>query len=149
MKGEYGMTEVLKTIEQPLTEELVQNLVGKFIHVPTNNHKVPDEINGGDQEINVWFGGRVAGYEKAHIEYDYITNEFLQEPMTHYNVLLVDGMGYVLSNVGDVEIHEISKDEYEAMVQEFIASQIVAQQENETIALAQEPKRILLPGDDF
>jgi hypothetical protein len=107
--------ETLKTLEQPLTKELVESLVGLFIHVPTNLHKINDQE--GEREENVWFAGQVAGYEQAVVHFNYGEQTFKDEPTIYYNLLLTDGMGYVLSSE-KVEINKLDENEFQAMLEE-------------------------------
>lgn len=125
---------MLKTKEQALTEELVAGLAGKFVHVPTNIHKVPTPT-GATTEANVWFAGRVAGYEKAVLNFDYETGTFTDEPKVYFNLLLTDGMGYVLTTENDLEIVELTEEEFEKMVEEH-------RKEQEAKA------QIILPGEE-
>lgn len=140
------MSQVVKFVDQELNEELVQSLIGKFIHVPTNMHKVFNQFEGKEEEVNVWFGGKVAGYEKAYIHFNFETKEFMEEPEVYYNILLTDGMGYVLSQT-KVEILEITEEEFMALVAEHHANQIAEQPK--LIVPESADKKILVPGRDF
>lgn len=136
----------VKTVDQEITEELVSSLVKKYIHVPTNIHK--NAQSEEEEEANAWFAGEVAGFEKAVLHFDYMKGEFREEPITFYNILLSDGMGYVLSN-DTCEINEITKEEFDKMVQEHIANQVVEEETQralQEIALPEKP-RLILPGE--
>ncbi|SNS20801.1 hypothetical protein SAMN05446037_100627 [Anaerovirgula multivorans] len=125
---------MVKTKEQELTEGLISGLLGNFISVPTNVFKVNDPVDG-EVELNCWFAGRVAGYEVAHVIYDHMTQEFLEEPMESFAVLLCDGMRYQLSE--DCEVKKITEEKFAEMVAEHQASQIM------------EKPKLLKPGEDF
>lgn len=134
----------IKTVDQQITEELVASMVRKYIHVPTNTHTNGD----GGEEVNAWFAGQVAGFEKAVLHFDYLKSEYRDEPATFYNILLSDGMGYVLSNDA-CEILEITKEEFDTMVQQHIAEQVVEEETQrivQDIALPDKP-RLILPGE--
>lgn len=143
--------KIVKPISEPITEELVRSLIGKYIHVPTNMHEVPNDLEGGMEETNVWFGGLVAGYEKAVMKFDFHKKEFFEgEPKVFFNILLADGMGYVLSATGDVEIREVTEDEFNDLVAEYVAEQAAKQAQEDlitgtdrTIIVPDEPKIIL------
>jgi len=115
--------QIVKATEEQITEELVKGLVSKIVHVPTNMHTINNPMENHSETVNVWFAGMVAGYEKAYLNYDYETKEFLKEPVSYFNILLTDGMGYVLSNNGDVEIRVISEEEFNELVKEHKAKQ--------------------------
>lgn len=132
------MAEVIKTKDQAVTENLVKELVGKHIHVPTNMHDIKTEDGTG--EVNAWFGGRVAGYEKAEIHFDYEKQEFMDEPSTIYNILLCDGLGYVLSN-RESEVNIITEEEFQEMVEEHKKKQKEAQ------AKAEAKNSLILPDN--
>jgi uncharacterized lipoprotein YmbA len=134
----------IKALDQELTEELVASMVKRYIHVPTNIHKNAEN----DEEANAWFAGQVAGFEKAILHFDYLKGEYRDEPVTFFNILLCDGMGYVLSNES-CEINEITKEDFDAMVQQHIADQVVEEETQRIvreIALP-EPKKLILPGE--
>ena len=126
---------VLKDLQTPLTEELVTGWVGKLIHVTTNKHKSFNPLLNKEVEENVWFAGKVAGWEKRHLAYDYLTDTFNEEPLVYYTILLTDGMSYVLSS-GDVEVEEITLEKLTEMVEE--------QQRKKAVK-----DSILLPNKDF
>jgi serine/threonine protein phosphatase PrpC len=115
--------QVIKTEETPLTEELVFDLVDKFIFCPDNLQMARNE-QGDVEEVNAWFGGFVYGYEKAILFYDYATNEKLEEPKVFFNLLLSDGLGYVLSKTKCV-IHELTEEEYNEKLADFEMKQIM------------------------
>lgn len=111
---------VVKTIDQPLNEEMLKELIGKYVHVPTNKIEVPNEF-GDTMTHNVWFGGVVAGYEVGVVAYDYINMAF-GEPKTHYNILLTNGTAFVLSDT-ELEIRELTQEEFEQLVADEKAKQ--------------------------
>lgn len=130
------MSKLVKDLGTDVNENLVKELVGKFVNVPTNNHKVKDPIDG-EIVVNAWFAGRVAGYEKAYVIFDYINQEMLDVPKEYFNILLCDGMAYILAD--DSEIHEISEEEFAEMVAEHEAK----------LTLEKVKPKILKPGSDF
>lgn len=133
------MPQVIKAKDQPLTEEIVASLIGKFVHVPTNFHEMQTPT-GAITKVNVWFAGVVAGYEKALIGFDYETGEFT-EPKAYFNVHLTDGMGYILTTVNDLEINELTEEEFQALVEEHKEAQ-----NKPEIILPEAPKLQLLDG---
>lgn len=114
------MAVLLKKLNEELTEELSHQVIGKYVHVPTNMHTT--QTAEGEEEVNIWFGGRVAGIEKAVIAFDYEQQEFRDEPITYTNFLLTDGMGYTV-NLLNSEIYEITKEEFEEMLADHLATQ--------------------------
>ncbi|MGG4492735.1 hypothetical protein [Brevibacillus reuszeri] len=114
------MAELLKKMGEELTEELSLQLIGKYIHVPTNMHMSREE--DGEEEVNIWFGGCVAGIEKAVIAFDYENQEFREEALTYTNFLLTDGMGYTLNSLKS-EVFEITKEEFEVLLADHLATQ--------------------------
>lgn len=141
------MPKIVKGVKDPLTEDMVKGLIGHLVHVPVNIHTVPDMLGEGTKR-NVWFAGKVAGYEKVCIAYDIHKREFIDEPKVFFNVLLVDGMSYALSPDGDVEITIITEEEYEKLLAEYVAREAVSSLENKIIEVRQS-KKILKPGEDF
>lgn len=135
------MPQVIKAKDQAITEEIVKRLIGKFVHVPTNFHDVATPT-GATTKVNVWFAGVVAGYEKAVIGFDYETGEFNEEPQIFFNVHLTDGMGYVLTNDYDLEINELTEEEFTQLVEEHKEAQNTPE-----IILPETPKLQLLDGD--
>jgi hypothetical protein len=133
------MAKIIKPLGEKVTEETVKGLVGKLIHVPTNQHTFPQE----NTTINAWFAGQVAGYEKAYIKYDYEKGEFMEEPHLFFNVLLTDGKGYLLELVNS-EIVELTEDEWNTMVAEYQAKTTITEVEKELIV--PERKIILAEG---
>lgn len=107
------MSKLIKAVNEKLTEEMLKGLMGKFINVPTNPH-VTQTPTGATGTVNAWFAGKVAGYEKAYVGFDYPAQEYYEEPKTYYQALLCDGMGYVLSD--GAEIFEISEQDFVQLV---------------------------------
>lgn len=103
---------LIKTTADKLDEHILENLKGKYIYVPTN--KVRDEEN---KEHNIWFAGQVAGYEKTKNFYDYVNEKFLETPIISFNILLTDGMCYVLSE--ESVIYEITEEEFLDLVERY------------------------------
>ncbi|MGZ0051984.1 hypothetical protein [Brevibacillus gelatini] len=112
------MAVLLKKMNEELTEELSRQVIGKYVHVPTNLHKSPNT----EEEVNIWFCGCVAGIEEAVIAFDYENQEFREEPITYTNFLLTDGMGYTVNRLKS-EIFEITKEEFEVMLADHLATQ--------------------------
>lgn len=111
------MTHMIKAKEDKLTEEIVASMIGKYIHAPTNMHEVQTPT-GATTQANVWFAGSVAGYEKAVIGFNYEEGIFHEEPQTFYNVHLTDGMGYILTSAYELEIHELTEEEFNQLIEE-------------------------------
>ncbi|WP_340013599.1 hypothetical protein [Paenibacillus sp. FSL K6-1318] len=111
------MTHMIKAKEDKLTEEIVASMIGKYIHAPTNMHEVQTPT-GATTQANVWFAGRVAGYEKAVIGFNYEEGTFHEEAQTFYNVHLTDGMGYILTSAFELEIHELTEEEFNQLIVE-------------------------------
>jgi hypothetical protein len=123
----------------PIAEEVLLGLVGKTIHATTN--KLVDREGN---EHNVWFAGVVAGYQKAVLAYDYIGDKVLDVANVQFQMLLTDGMAYTLS-CSDLEIKELTEDEFAALVAEFTAAQVTS----DIILPEKKEKKIILPGRDF
>lgn len=134
------MAQVIKAKDQVLTEEIVASMIGKYVHAPTNMHEVQTPT-GGTTKVNVWFAGVVAGYEKAVIGFNYEDGSFNEQPQTFFNVHLTDGMGYILTTTLDLEIQELSEEEFESLVEEK-----KAEQNTPEIILPEAPKLHLLDG---
>ncbi|MEK4367765.1 hypothetical protein [Paenibacillus sp. FSL R5-0473] len=111
------MTHMIKAKEDKLTEEIVASMIGKYIHAPTNMHEIQTPT-GATTKANVWFAGRVAGYEKAVIGFNYEEGTFHEELQTFYNVHLTDGMGYILTSAYELEIHELTEEEFNQLIEE-------------------------------
>lgn len=110
------MTNVLKSKETDITEELLASMIGKMIHVPTNEHVVVKQLTDTKEIVNVWFAGVVAGYDKQIVGFNYATDEFC-EPYTVYSLLLTDGHAYVLSPTA-CEVNEITMEDFTIMIEE-------------------------------
>jgi len=111
------MTHMIKAKDDKLTEEIVASLIGKYIHAPTNMHEIQTPT-GATTKANVWFAGSVAGYEKAVIGFNYEEGTFHEELQTFYNVHLTDGMGYILTSAYELEIHELTEEEFNQLIEE-------------------------------
>lgn len=109
------MTQVIKAKSDTLTEEIVASMIGKYVHAPTNIHEVQTPT-GATTKANVWFAGMVAGYEKAVIGFNYEDGEFSEQLQTFFNVHLTDGMGYILTTTFELELLELSKEEFEQLI---------------------------------
>lgn len=147
------MSRTIKAFDQPVTEELIQGMIGRLVHAPTNKHVINNPMeNNQEEEVNAWFAGQVAGYEKAYIQFDYEKNEMLEEPQLHYNLLLTDGMGYLISQK-EAEIFEITDTEWESLLAEYHATEMVKEEAQKLILpdednIIQMDKKIILPGDE-
>lgn len=111
------MTQVIKAKSDTLTENIVASMIGKYVHAPTNIHEVQTPT-GATTKANVWFAGMVAGYEKAVIGFNYEDGEFREQPQTFFNVHLTDGMGYILTTAFELELLELSKEEFEQLMED-------------------------------
>ncbi|WP_419889286.1 hypothetical protein [Paenibacillus xylanexedens] len=111
------MTHMIKAKDDKLTEEIVASMIGKYIHAPTNMHEIQTPT-GATTKANVWFAGLVAGYEKAIIGFNYEEGTFHEELQTFYNVHLTDGMGYILTSAYELEIHELTEEEFNQLIEE-------------------------------
>jgi hypothetical protein len=148
------MAKVIKPLEETVTDQFVDSLLGKYIHVPTNKHVFPNPMeNGKEEEINAWFAGQVAGCEKAILVFDYETKEMLETPVVHYNILLTDGMGYLLSQT-EAEVIELTDVEFTELLAEHHAHQAIEEEAPKLITpdndkVIQLDRKIQLPGKDF
>ncbi|WP_186381056.1 hypothetical protein [Paenibacillus xylanexedens] len=155
------MTTETQTFLGGVPKEAVADLIGKFIHVPTN--MVPDPENEGE-EVNAWFAGQVAGFDTATLAFDFRDLTFFEdkgeENMHILSVLTTDGISYMLSD-GHVEIKVLTKEEFDVMLTEHLAKQAleaegerqiqerIAEAKAEASNVIQLPqKKILLPGED-
>lgn len=141
------MSNLIKAINEPVTEGMLKELIGKYVNVPTNPH-VTQTPTGATGTVNAWFAGKVAGYEKAYVGFDYPAQEFYAEPRTFYQLLLCDGMGYVLSN--GAEILEITEQDFTELVAREDAKRALEQMErvedNKEIFVPE--SEIIVPGED-
>lgn len=109
--------------ETPITEEIVASLAKKYMYA-TENYQMTQDENGVMEEVNAWFGGFVYGYEKAILHFDYMSNLAFAEPQTYFNLLLSDGMSYVLSPKKCV-LYELTEEEFNEKSAEHKAKQIM------------------------
>jgi hypothetical protein len=123
----------------PIEELVLLNLVGKTVYATTNKL-----IDREGNEHNVWFAGIVAGYQKSVLAYDYIGDKVLDVANVQFQVLLTDGMAYTLS-CSDLEITELTEDEFISMVAEYTAAQVTS----DIILPDRKDNKIILPGRDF
>ncbi len=107
---------IIKELTTPLDEKTISELLGKFIHVPTNKHEVYEPMEKKNVEVNAWFAGKVAGYSRKVFSYNYEDEVFFEKPHTVFNIFLCDGMSYALSEA--CEIHEITEEEFLDMLAE-------------------------------
>ncbi|MFF2480289.1 hypothetical protein [Paenibacillus sp. NPDC058071] len=106
----------MKQKQEALTENLVAGLIGQHIQVPENMVEIPE---AGKQ--NVWFAGRVAGYEKAVFGFNPSDGSFMEEPFTYLSVVMTDGKGYILAE--DCCINAITEQEFKDMLAEHVTKQ--------------------------
>lgn len=140
------MPQIVKTQDQPLTEEIVLFLMGRYVHAPVNNHEIPNDLEGGAHQVeNVWFAGKVVGYEKAFIGYDYDRRVELEEPLTFFNLMLSDGMGYQLSTEA-LELNELTEEEFRDMVTMDIARRVAETAPSDLLTVVQDDKKLWVPG---
>jgi len=111
--------KIIKKLNEPLTESFLESLIGKYVHVPTNEHVTFDPMEKEFVTVNAWFAGKVAGYEKSVYAYDYKEDKFFQKPKTVYKVLLCDGMGYAISEKSS--FRELTEEEFVKMLAEHDA----------------------------
>lgn len=139
------MARIIKPLGETTDEQFLTSLLGKLIHVPTNKHIVPNHLEGGkEEEINGWFAGQVAGYEKAVIAYDYENDEFIQGgPHTLFNVLLTGGQGYLL-HLTNSEIVELTDQEFDELVAEHQAITLLTESKKELLV---PERKIILPDE--
>ena len=126
------MTQVIKAKSDTLTEDIVASMIGKYVHAPTNIHEVQTPT-GATTKANVWFAGMVAGYEKAVIGFNYEDGEFSEQPQTFFNVHLTDGMGYILTTAFELELLELSKEEFEQLIADQKKEEIDHSYNNENV----------------
>jgi hypothetical protein len=136
------MKNLVKSLDQEVTEEMLESLLGKIVYVPQNEHLTLDPSEEEFKTVNVWFAGVVAGYEKAIIKFDLAQNTFMDEPTVRYSLFLTDGVSYILSKT-KCEIVELTRDEFMNMVAEHQERQLKKQAKQDIL------KNILLPGRDF
>ncbi|PYE51389.1 hypothetical protein HUB98_05230 [Paenibacillus barcinonensis] len=129
------MTQIIKAKSDTLTEAIVASMIGKYVHAPTNIHEVQTPT-GATTKANVWFAGIVAGYEKAVIGFNYEDGDFSEQPQTYFNVHLTDGMGYILTTAFELELFELSEEEFNKLIDEKKEEESLVADSNEKIALS-------------
>jgi len=115
--------KVIKKENEPLTEEFLESLIGKYVHVPINEHVTYDPMDKEFVTVNAWFAGKVAGYEKTIYAYDYKEDKFFDELKTVYKVLLCDGMAYAISEEKSL-FKELTEEEFIEMLAEHDADKV-------------------------
>lgn len=103
--------EQVKFKDEPLTEEMLVYLLQHPVFVPVNQLEIDGQVE------NVWFCGRVAGYEKAVLAYSYENHTFSTPAQTYYSLLLTDGLGHTLSN-DKLVILRLTEEEYQEIITE-------------------------------
>jgi hypothetical protein len=122
------LANLLKAVnEESLTEDFLEGLIGKHVHVSINEHSVQEELEGEPVVRNVWFAGKVAGYEKGFLKFDWATQQEVDEPIIHLTLLMTDGTGWLLSPTA-LEVQEITEEEFTSMVASEVAKQAVQQE---------------------
>jgi hypothetical protein len=111
---------IIKKEKEVISESFLESLIGRYIHVPVNEHVTYDPMEKDFVKVNAWFAGKVAGYEKTIYAYDYKENKFFEEPKTVYKVLLCDGMAYVISEEKSL-FKELTEKEFLEMLAEHDA----------------------------
>lgn len=115
--------KIIKKLNEPLTESFLESLIGKYVHVPTNEHVTFDPMEKEFVTVNAWFAGKVAGYEKTVYAYDYKEDKFFDKPKTVYKVLLCDGMAYAISEEKSI-FKELTEEEFIEMLAEHDADKV-------------------------
>lgn len=142
------MIKLVKAVTEDLKDEMVIELVGNYIHVPTNEHMIEDSVDGSGKLENIWFAGFVVGYEITHLTYDFTKQEFC-EPFKVHNIIMKDGKGYMLS-LTKCEIRIISEEDFEQMVADVYAKAAVEKEiEDPKNVIELSQNKLLLPGVDF
>lgn len=120
--------KLVKSLDQQLTEDLLQQLMGKYVYAPVNKHLVVDmhefveAKDAGKEpettELDAWFIGKFAGYQKVYTVYDYFKEDFVETPIVSFTAVLTDGVAYVL---GDCKLYELSQEEYVKFVKGYLS----------------------------
>lgn len=83
-----------------VTEDLVKSLIGKYVHVTNNFLEVNSEE--GTRVSDMWFGGKVAGYQARYTYFDFKKEEPADEQI-QYHLIMTDGEGFMLAEECDIE----------------------------------------------
>jgi hypothetical protein len=119
------LPNLVKAVSQEISVELLQGLIGKFVHATINEHNVPNNLDGTSGVQNAWFAGMVAGFEVATIGYDFKSGAFYAaEPVLFYNLLLTDGSGWALSK-DRLELSVLTDSEFTELIAQEQAKQIL------------------------
>lgn len=110
----------IKGVEQSLSEELFDSLIGMYIYVPINPLSLKDETS----EQNIWFGGLVAGFEIVKVKYDFSKSEYTDEYSITYSIVMTEGVSYLISDRSEIQI--ITEDELNQLMVEYAARQVIA-----------------------
>ena len=129
------MPKLIKSKDQIIPEKVIASLVGKFVDVSENPLPETNKITGEVGLVNGWFGGFVAGYQKTIVGLNLVEQVMFPEPVTHFHILVSDGVMYVLSP--KAVIHELTEEEFKKKCEEVNAKQKIIKQ------------GIALPGRDF
>ena len=138
------MPKLVKAVSEPMSQELAKSLVGKYVHVTINEHVLENHLTGESKVQNVWFAGRVAGFEYAEIFFDWRTQAFVETPEKYMNLLLTDGSAWVLSN-SKLEINEVDEDEFQELVAQYAATEAL-EKELQNPSILVPDKKIILPN---
>ena len=71
-------------------------------------------LKGNDENINLWFGGQLIGYEVCKLFYDFQSQEIVEEADVTYSAILSDGAGFAFSN--ECEIHLLQRMEFTELI---------------------------------
>jgi hypothetical protein len=140
------VAQIVKTVEQATTEELLRGLAGRFMHVSINEHTQVNDVDGSIEVHNVWFAGKIAGFEKSELFYDWVKQEPLETPEIHHTLLMTDGTGWVLSKTA-LEIQEITQEEFTEMVASEQAKQAVEEVVKPENTILNPPNDLIVPSN--
>jgi hypothetical protein len=141
---------LVKTVDQELTEEMLRGLVGHYVHAPTNELELVHPVEQTAEVHNVWFAGLCVGFQKTEMHFDYVNDEFMDEPEVTYMLMLSEGTAYMLSR-DKLELRTLTEEEFIEMVAASNANQAIEEESKEpsNIILFEEKKKLLVPGRDF
>lgn len=111
--------EQVKERSTPITDALLEQLVGKYVHAPVNEFVRYDLMENGDETVNVRLCGLMVGYQKTILHYSYPELSPLPAPSVFYNVMLSDGMSYPLSETA-LELEVLTEDEFAEALEQHV-----------------------------
>ncbi|MBO9607218.1 MAG: hypothetical protein J7639_14755 [Paenibacillaceae bacterium] len=115
------LPNTIKWASEELTVTFVRSLVGKYIHVTENMLELFTPNSDQAVQENVWFAGRVAGFQQAEMHYDFDASEYTDVDES-ISLILTDGAGYLLSR-SHLVIDEITEEEFFTLLGEFNAKE--------------------------